>query len=341
MESSHLTEFDLLNYDVVITTYPVIEMQYRKIVDKNRVSCNFCGRRFLPRTLVNHQRFFCGQYSKRSAKLQKRERKEGDGEGEGVRGRGRRVSEKEARDNLSREMAVQKAMVTLKIKSKVPTPTTIYREMMAEANRVPLKMFEKGTTYNEPVEQSGEGREEGNDDDDVEGSMDVEEIDTEENLKMPPDRQRKTQSSTKIGQGRGRGERGQVRIKKEMNLAGDTEVDMLIVKKEKQEEDCDSDTPAPPPIPIKIKIERDDDDDDGPGLVLTESSDNMAVLSEKVKVGDAMDGKCHVCGSDEDEVCAMCNVQRECIDIGHRFTLFQCKFFLNAHILFLGHLASM
>ena len=88
--TSSLTQVDLIGFDVVLTTYPVIEMQYRKIVDRLRVPCNFCGRRFLPRTLVNHQKYFCGDYSRRTAKLQKRERKgsgddEGEGEGEGER----------------------------------------------------------------------------------------------------------------------------------------------------------------------------------------------------------------------------------------------------------------
>ena len=75
---------------MVLTTYAVVENEYRAIIDKMKVACEYCGKKLLPRTLVVHQQYFCGPEAELTEKLKKREKKQ--------------------------KIAAEKAMVTLKIK---------------------------------------------------------------------------------------------------------------------------------------------------------------------------------------------------------------------------------
>ena len=136
---------DLLKYDVVLTTYAVLEYDYRRQVNKQKVSCEYCNKLYLPRKLILHNQYFCGPNSMRTQKQQKTER------------------------TKTKKAALEKAKVTLKItkkkptkktedgakavkkkpakgkkgkrKAKMPTPTAIYRELMADANREAVPMY--------------------------------------------------------------------------------------------------------------------------------------------------------------------------------------------------------
>ena len=41
-------------YDVVLTTYPILEYEYRAMVGKCKVACPVCGVKMLPRKLKGH-----------------------------------------------------------------------------------------------------------------------------------------------------------------------------------------------------------------------------------------------------------------------------------------------
>ncbi|CDU21006.1 DNA repair protein, putative [Plasmodium yoelii] len=69
---------ELLEYDVVITSYAMVEVNFRKIINKLKVSCEYCGRLYLPSTLVIHQKYFCGPNAVRTEKLKKRKKKNKD-----------------------------------------------------------------------------------------------------------------------------------------------------------------------------------------------------------------------------------------------------------------------
>ena len=131
---------DLLEADVVLTTYPVLEYEYRKIVDINKVPCKYCGKKLLPRSLVWHNKYFCGPDAVRTTKQSKTEK-------------------------TAKKEATLKAMQTLKITkagdelpetaggtgeskkrgrvSSIATPMAIYNDLMASANRTPLNMYDK------------------------------------------------------------------------------------------------------------------------------------------------------------------------------------------------------
>ena len=122
-DRSEVTREDFYTHDVVLTTYPVVEIEYRKVVDTLKVKCEYCGKMLLPRTLYVHQRYFCGPDAVKTERLLKREKKQ-----------------KETNE---------KAMETLRIKKKyegemTPTITNVYKELMEEANRTPISMFKKG-----------------------------------------------------------------------------------------------------------------------------------------------------------------------------------------------------
>ena len=121
-DRKHNTADSLASCDVVLTTYAVVESEYRAIIDKMKVVCQYCGKKLLPRTLVVHQQYFCGPDAERSEKLKKREKKQ--------------------------KQAADKAMVTLKIKKGPaagtkgpPTMANVYKELMAEAKRTPFPTF--------------------------------------------------------------------------------------------------------------------------------------------------------------------------------------------------------
>ncbi|OUS46383.1 P-loop containing nucleoside triphosphate hydrolase protein [Ostreococcus tauri] len=110
--------------DVVLTTYPVIEAEWRKIINRHLVACQWCGKKYLPRSMVTHLKYFCGPDAVRTEKLARRE--------------------------VTRDVANEKAMRTLKIKEgsakdvkkMIPTPANFYKELMAKAGRETMSMYE-------------------------------------------------------------------------------------------------------------------------------------------------------------------------------------------------------
>ena len=46
-----ITPSDLLDYDVVLTSYPICEYEFRRVVDQQKIACNFCGKKYLPSKL--------------------------------------------------------------------------------------------------------------------------------------------------------------------------------------------------------------------------------------------------------------------------------------------------
>ena len=66
---------DLSGYDIVVTSYAVLEIEWRRVNNKHKVACGYCGKKLLPRSLKHHQHYFCGPASRRTAKLRLRDKK--------------------------------------------------------------------------------------------------------------------------------------------------------------------------------------------------------------------------------------------------------------------------
>lgn len=63
------------DYDFVITTYSVVETEYRKHMMPPKERCPFCGKLFLPSKLIYHQNYFCGPGAVRTEKQSKQAKK--------------------------------------------------------------------------------------------------------------------------------------------------------------------------------------------------------------------------------------------------------------------------
>ncbi|GLE00708.1 hypothetical protein PINS_up009496 [Pythium insidiosum] len=57
----------IASYDVVLTTYSIIESEVRATLGAMKVSCKYCKRKFLPERLVLHNKYFCGPDAKKTA----------------------------------------------------------------------------------------------------------------------------------------------------------------------------------------------------------------------------------------------------------------------------------
>ncbi|KAJ1604839.1 Swi2/Snf2 ATPase and Rad16-like protein [Cryptosporidium canis] len=113
---------DIDQADVVITTYPTLEAEYRKIASEFKSKCPYCDRSFLKRTLKIHLRYFCGPNSMRTAKQALTERKS-----EGLRKAMRTLK-------IGLEEGMDKAKQLEDIARSLPTISNVYREILAKAD---------------------------------------------------------------------------------------------------------------------------------------------------------------------------------------------------------------
>ena len=58
---------DFHKYDVVLTSYSVVEAEFRKMVATTKVKCKYCSKMFFPEKLEIHWRYFCGPNAHRTA----------------------------------------------------------------------------------------------------------------------------------------------------------------------------------------------------------------------------------------------------------------------------------
>ncbi len=61
--------------DVVLTTYSIVEAEYRKMTSPEKVRCEDCGKRFYPDKLRLHKRYFCGEGAALTAAQARTQRK--------------------------------------------------------------------------------------------------------------------------------------------------------------------------------------------------------------------------------------------------------------------------
>ena len=72
-------------YDVILTTYQVLEADMRKMVSPNKVRCPNCGRPFKLDKLRIHLKYFCGEGAERTeAQSRTHRNRDRDGRGAGA-----------------------------------------------------------------------------------------------------------------------------------------------------------------------------------------------------------------------------------------------------------------
>ncbi|KAI3457330.1 hypothetical protein Pfo_013993 [Paulownia fortunei] len=68
--------YQFSEYDFVITTYSIVEAEYRKYVMPPKEKCQYCGKLFYDHKLKIHLKYICGPGAVRTAKQSKQQRKE-------------------------------------------------------------------------------------------------------------------------------------------------------------------------------------------------------------------------------------------------------------------------
>lgn len=62
-------------YDIVLTTYSIVESEIRKTLGWSKVACKYCGKKYLPDKLVSHNKYFCGPNAKKTVLQDKQQKK--------------------------------------------------------------------------------------------------------------------------------------------------------------------------------------------------------------------------------------------------------------------------
>ncbi|KAL3657892.1 hypothetical protein V7S43_017092 [Phytophthora oleae] len=65
----------IASYDIVLTTYSIIESEIRKKLGRSKVACKYCGKKYLPDKLVSHNKYFCGPNARKTALQDKQQKK--------------------------------------------------------------------------------------------------------------------------------------------------------------------------------------------------------------------------------------------------------------------------
>jgi DNA repair protein RAD16 len=64
--ASEFTKEDLEKADIVLTTYSILEVDFRKNVMAPKATCSFCGKKLHPERLKVHLKYFCGPYAEKT-----------------------------------------------------------------------------------------------------------------------------------------------------------------------------------------------------------------------------------------------------------------------------------
>ena len=125
-----LRQEDLLKCDVILTTYAVLENEYRTQENKQKEACEYCKKLYLPRKLELHLKYFCGPHARRTVKQQKTERTKIEA-----------LEKAKATLKITKRQSNSSAASKKKRKNAMPTPSAIYRELMQEANREVMPQY--------------------------------------------------------------------------------------------------------------------------------------------------------------------------------------------------------
>ncbi|TYZ61015.1 hypothetical protein PybrP1_009595 [[Pythium] brassicae (nom. inval.)] len=68
-----LSPAQIAAFDIVLTTYSIIESEIRQTLAGDKVPCRYCAKKFLPAKLVLHNKYFCGPNAKKTARQGKQQ----------------------------------------------------------------------------------------------------------------------------------------------------------------------------------------------------------------------------------------------------------------------------
>ena len=149
----------LTKYDIVLTTYQVLEQDFRKMTSPNRVECPNCGSKFKIDKLPIHLKYFCGDSAERTeAQSRQRRNPDRDDRGGGGGGGGRNGGQRRRRGNDSGGGDTKKKRLD---KSKIDfTKVTTLKKSSAKTKGANMKLTAaivttKNVTKKPPKAKSG------------------------------------------------------------------------------------------------------------------------------------------------------------------------------------------
>jgi DNA repair protein RAD16 len=99
----------LSEVDVVLTSYKILEIEYRKATAGSKIECSVCGKKFYPEKLRIHRKYFCGENSHRTSAQSLTERKSSSKtRGEDVQTSSSEESEEESEAEIDRKKSAAK-----------------------------------------------------------------------------------------------------------------------------------------------------------------------------------------------------------------------------------------
>ena len=148
---------DMAKYDVVLTTYPVVEIEWRGEENKTKVKCKYCSKLFAEKKLRDHNKYWCGPNAKRTSKQRKTDKKSEDAAAaatvQSVNLGGQEFLDVAAPDaSLSQALQKRNSRGTNKKKTETPAEdeafspsgvTDIYRDIMKKGGRQAIGMYER------------------------------------------------------------------------------------------------------------------------------------------------------------------------------------------------------
>ncbi|CAK4245402.1 unnamed protein product [Aphanomyces euteiches] len=118
----------IASYDVVLTTYSILESEGRKLMEAEKVACAYCKKLFVPEKLIPHNKYFCGPDAHKTKKQAKQQKGKGK-----LLEKKKKLSDDESEDQSSSEDDEP-------IKRSIPPPKV--NKKPAKKGRSPLHEIE-------------------------------------------------------------------------------------------------------------------------------------------------------------------------------------------------------
>ncbi|EGZ04828.1 hypothetical protein PHYSODRAFT_566639 [Phytophthora sojae] len=109
----------IASYDIVLTTYSIIESEIRKTLGWSKVACKYCGKKYLPDKLISHNKYFCGPDAKKTALQDKQQKKRPK-----KKAAGETSDEEEDDDDLKKPVQKSRGRATPRSKKEVEEKKT-------------------------------------------------------------------------------------------------------------------------------------------------------------------------------------------------------------------------
>ena len=152
----------LKKYDVVLTTYQVVEADFRKMTSPNRVECPNCGGKFKIDKLPIHLKYFCGEHAQKT-EAQARQQRNTDRDGPARGRRGRRPdrpfgknTRKDGKGEGTKEPKKKEVTKELKKKEIESTKLSKTTKPAAKKSATATKKLPAAKKQNEPKKKKSE-----------------------------------------------------------------------------------------------------------------------------------------------------------------------------------------